>query len=211
MLVDIPILYQDDDLILCRKPAGLSSEGDGMPARLRETCGGDIFCVHRLDQPVEGLMVYARTKAAAAALSAAIAAGKMQKEYLAVVQGTPEGEAVLRDLLFRDAAKNKSYVVKRMRKGVRPAELSYRTLERGEDLSLVRIRLHTGRSHQIRVQFASRGMPLAGDRKYGSRYTDCPLALFSVALSFPHPGDGHLVFREAEPPAVWPWSLFSPL
>ena len=207
--MDIPILYQDQALIVCLKPAGLSSEGDGMPVRLRQQCGGDIYCVHRLDLPVGGLMVYARAKPAAAGLSAAIAAGKIQKEYLAVVQGEPQDEAVLRDLLFRDASKNKSYVVQRMRKGVRQAELSYRTLERQGELSLVRIRLYTGRSHQIRVQFASRGMPLAGDRKYGSRFGDAPLALYSSALDFPHPTDGQLLHWEAKPEAGWPWSLFS--
>lgn len=203
------ILYEDPFLLICEKPAGVLSEESGMPALLREATGSpEIYCVHRLDRETGGLMIYAKTKEAAAGLSAAISAGRLQKEYLAVVQGQPEAQGVLRDLLYRDAAKNKSYVVKRMRRGVREAELSYRLLENREGLSLLRIVLKTGRSHQIRVQFASRGMPLTGDGKYGGSFRDRGLALWSAALSFPHPVTGEQLSRTLPPPEVWPWTLF---
>ena len=203
------ILFEDPSLLVCEKPAGVLSEEGGMPELLREATGAkEICCVHRLDRETGGLMVYAKTKQAAAELSAAIAAGKLEKEYLAVVQGRPEPAGTLRDLLYRDQAKNKSYVVQRMRRGVREAELSYRLLAEREGLSLLRVRLVTGRSHQIRVQFASRGMPLVGDGKYGSAWRDRGLALWSTALSFPHPVTGEALRRELPPPADWPWSLF---
>ena len=128
-----------------------------------------------------------------------------------MVQGRPEEEGVMRDLLFRDATKNKSYVVKRPRRGVREAELSFRRAAFREGLSLLRVRLKTGRSHQIRVQFASRGLPLCGDRKYGSPDRDCPLALWSAALRFPHPLSGEILSRELPPPAIRPWTLFADL
>ena len=204
--MEIPILYRDRDIILCLKPVGVSSEAGGMPALL----GGEIYCVHRLDAAVGGLMVYARTKAAAAGLSRLIAERKLQKRYLALIQGRPEPErGEMRDLLFHDQAKNKTYVVKRSRRGVKEAELAYRLLERAGELSLVEILLKTGRSHQIRVQFASLGMPLAGDVKYGSRRRDCPIALWSAALRFPHPVTGKPVCLEAMPPLVQPWTDFS--
>ena len=203
------ILYEDRALVICEKPAGVLSEEGGMPGLLREALGcPEIYCVHRLDRETGGLMVYAKTKRAAAALSAAIAAGELEKEYLAVLQGQPEEHGTLRDLLYRDAAKNKSFVVKRMRKGVREAELRYRRLESREGFSLVRVKLLTGRSHQIRVQFASRGMPLVGDGKYGSAWRDRGLALWSTALSFPHPVTGERLSRTLPPPKDWPWSLF---
>ena len=203
------IVYEDSEILVCRKPAGVISEEGGLPELLkRESGAAEIYCVHRLDRETAGLMVYAKTKRAAAALSSTISAGKLHKEYLAVVQGeTPEG-GELRDLLYRDAKKNKSYVVKRMRRGVREAVLRYETLERREGLSLVRVELQTGRSHQIRVQFASRGFPLVGDGKYGSVFRDSPLALFASSLSFPHPVTGEALSFSAEPPAIRPWTDF---
>ena len=135
-----------------------------MPALLRDQLGGEVFCVHRLDRAVGGVMVYARTKKAAASLSAAIAAGGMRKEYLAVVQGVPdEPRGELRDLLYYDAARSKSYVVTRPRRGVKEALLDYKLVDstewEGHTLSALRILLHTGRSHQIRVQLRQRDPP----------------------------------------------------
>ena len=206
---NMKILYEDRALLLCEKPAGVLSEEGGMPDLLREELGTEeIYCVHRLDRETGGLMVYARTKKAAAAISKAIEEGRMQKEYLAVAEGEAPLEGTLRDLLYRDAARNKSYVVKRMRKGVREAELRYERLAFREGLSLLRIQLKTGRSHQIRVQFASRGIPLVGDKKYGSRYRDAGLSLWSAKLRLPHPDKGDALSRELPPPAVWPWTLF---
>ena len=206
------ILYEDRSLILCEKPAGVLSEEGGMPELLRDALGTqEIYCVHRLDRETGGLMVYAKTKQAAAALSRTIADGGLQKEYLAVAEGETPVNGTLRDLLYRDAAKNKSYVVKRMRRGVREAELSYERLAFREGLSLLRVRLKTGRSHQIRVQFASRGFPLVGDKKYGSSVRDASLALWSTKLSLPHPGSGEILSSELPPPESWPWTLFSDL
>ena len=204
----IELFYQDQHVLLCCKPAGLDSERE-FPARLSGETGSDpLYCVHRLDRAAGGLMVYARSKAAAAGLSAQIAEGRLRKEYLAVVQGLPEEQAVFKDLLYRDASKNKSYVVRRMRRGVREAELSYRLLERQGPWNLLRIRLVTGRSHQIRVQFASRQMPLVGDTKYGSSFRDLPLALWSCSLAFSHPVTGEALQFFAPPPLSRPWQVF---
>ena len=173
------ILYSDKDIVVCVKPVGLDAEHD-VPAEL----GGEIYTLHRLDKNVGGVMVYARTKAAAAALSKAIQEGTMVKEYVAMVHGTPPETGDWQDLLFKDSTKNKVFVVKKERKGVKKARLEFTRLREGEN-SLVRIRLHTGRSHQIRVQFASRGFPLLGDHKYGAKDLFTAPMLFSCCLTFP--------------------------
>ena len=180
------ILYSDKALAVCVKPVGLDSEQE-VPAALIQVLGGEIFPIHRLDKNVGGVMVYARTRQAAAALSKAIQEGSMVKEYVALVHGTPPETGDWEDLLFKDSAKNMVFVVKKERKGVKKARLDYRVLTSGPD-SLVRIRLHTGRSHQIRVQFASRGYPLAGDHKYGARDDLAAPMLFSCRVSFPWQG-----------------------
>lgn len=177
------VLYSDRDLVVCIKPVGLDSESE-VPAALKELLGGEVFPIHRLDKNVGGVMVYARTKPAAAALSKAVQEGTMVKEYVAMVHGTPPETGDWTDLLFKDSSKNKVFVVKKERKGVKVARLEFRTLSAGED-SLVRIRLHTGRSHQIRVQFSSRGFPLVGDHKYGSRDDKTAPMLFSCCITFP--------------------------
>ena len=204
------IIWEDKELIVCRKPAGVISEAGGMPELLKEQTGAkEVFCVHRLDRETAGLMVYAKTKRAAAGLSAAIEAGKLKKRYLAVVQGAPPAQGEMRDLLFRDKAKNKSYVVKRMRKGVREAQLSYETLQQARGFSLVKVSLITGRSHQIRVQFASRGFPLLGDGRYGGSHRELPLALYSAELWFPHPLSSEILSFSSAPPEEEPWTWFS--
>ena len=177
------ILFSDRDLAVCIKPVGLDSEME-LPKALKETLGGEIFPLHRLDKNVGGVMVYARTKAAAAALSKAIQNGEMVKEYVAKVHGTPPEDGILTDLLFKDSRKNKVFVVKKARAGVKEAKLQYRHLGNG----LVHVRLFTGRSHQIRVQFSSRGFPLVGDHKYGSRAEATAPMLFSCRISFPYKG-----------------------
>ncbi|MBR4991023.1 MAG: RNA pseudouridine synthase [Oscillospiraceae bacterium] len=181
------ILYSDKDIAVCIKPVGLDSEAE-VPAALKEQLGGEIFPIHRLDKNVGGVMVYARTKQAAAALSKAVQEGTMVKEYVAMVHGTPTESGDWSDLLFKDSSKNKVFVVKKERKGVKKARLEFTTLHAGEE-SLVRIRLHTGRSHQIRVQFSSRGFPLVGDHKYGSRDDKKEPMLFSCCITFPWKGD----------------------
>ena len=173
------ILYFDKGIAVCVKPVGLESETE-VPAALKEQLGGEIFPIHRLDKNVGGVMVYARTKAAAAALSKAVQEGTLVKEYVAQIHGQPPESGDWEDWLFKDSSKNKVFVVKKERKGVKKARLEF--TRQGPDL--VRIRLHTGRSHQIRVQFASRGFPLVGDHKYGSRDEATAPRLFSCCLTF---------------------------
>ena len=173
------ILFSDRDLAVCVKPVGLDSEHQ-LPEELKKRLGGEIFPIHRLDQNVGGVMVFARTKPAAAALSKLVQDGALVKEYVAQVHGTPPEIGDWTDFLFKDSTKNKVFVVKKERKGVKKARLEYVTLAP----SLVRIRLHTGRSHQIRVQFASRGFPLVGDHKYGARDEATAPMLFSCCITF---------------------------
>ena len=180
------ILHSDRDFVVCIKPVGVDAEHD-LPKLLQEKLGGEIFTLHRLDKNVGGVMVYGRTKPAAAALSKTITQGEMIKEYVALVHGAPPPEGDWEDLLFKDSRKNKVFVVKRQRNGVKAARLTYQTLETGER-SLVRIRLYTGRSHQIRVQFSSRGFPLVGDHKYGSRDEAKEPMLYSCCITFPYRG-----------------------
>ena len=189
------ILFENADLVACVKPVGLDAEQQ-VPAALCEQLGGEIFPLHRLDKNVGGVMVYARNKQTAAALSAAIARGDMVKEYVALVHGTPPPQGDWEDLLFKDSRKNKVFVVNRQRAGVKAARLTYQCLKAGEQ-SLVRIRLYTGRSHQIRVQFSSRGYPLVGDHKYGSRDERKEPMLFSCCIRFPYKGQQYIF--EAKP------------
>ena len=183
------ILYNDRDIAVLVKPVGLDSEAE-VPAALMEALGGEIYPIHRLDKNVGGVMVYARTKKAAAALSKAVQEGAMVKEYVAMVHGTPPEKGDWTDLLWKDSAKNKGFVVKRERRGVKKARLEFTRLSAG-DPSLVRVLLHTGRSHQIRVQFASRGFPLVGDHKYGARDDAAAPLLFSCRIRFPFGGRDH--------------------
>lgn len=177
------ILYSDSGLVACIKPVGLDSEAE-LPDALRKQLGGEIFPIHRLDKNVGGVMVFARTKAAAATLSKAVQEGTMIKEYVAMVHGAPPEKGDWEDYLFKDSRKNKVFVVKKERKGVKFARLEFDRLTDGET-SLVHIRLHTGRSHQIRVQFASRGFPLVGDHKYGARDAAAAPMLFSCRITLP--------------------------
>ncbi len=181
------IIYQDEHIAVCVKPVGVDSE-HGMPGLLADVLGGEIYTLHRLDVNVGGVMVYARNKKTAAMLSKSIANGQMIKEYVAMVHGTPPETGEWEDLLFKDSRKNKVFVVKKQRAGVKAARLEYRRLTAGER-SFVRIRLHTGRSHQIRVQFSSRGYPLVGDHKYGSRASETAPMLFSCGITFPYQGE----------------------
>ena len=182
----LEILYSDANIAVCIKPVGLDSEQE-VPDALMQQLGGQIFPIHRLDKNVGGVMVYARTKPAAASLSKAVQDGTMVKEYVAMVHGIPPEQGDWEDLLWKDSRKNKVFVVKRVRGGVKKARLEFTRLSQGET-SLVRIRLHTGRSHQIRVQFASRGYPLVGDHKYGARDSSPAPMLFSCCVSFPYQG-----------------------
>ena len=181
------ILYSDKHIAVCVKPVGLDSEAE-VPAALKEALGGEIFPIHRLDKNVGGVMVYARTKQSAASLSKAVQEGGMVKEYVAMVHGSPPESGNWQDYLFKDSCKNKVFVVKKERKGVKKAHLEFMRLSEGTT-SLVHVRLHTGRSHQIRVQFASRGFPLVGDHKYGSRDDSTAPMLHSCRITFPYGGE----------------------
>jgi len=192
----IPILYQDRQLAVCLKPPGVLSQegpGDTLPSLLSRQLGGEIFPVHRLDRGVGGVMVCARTSRSAAALSSSISQGAFQKQYLCVVQGRPERETdQCRDLLLHDRTRNKSFVVTRMRGGVKEALLDYRLLAERDGLALVLVRLHTGRTHQIRASFADAGHPLLGDGKYGKgdvnrQYGETRQALYAYKLRFAFP------------------------
>ena len=208
------ILYQDKRILVALKPAGVLStdEDSGMPSLLRAYLGDEKACVrtvHRLDAAVSGVMVFARSVKAASLLSEQIRERQFQKEYLAVVHGAPPEEGTLCDLLGRDQQRRMTYVADASGKDVREAKLSYRVLDRCEGYSLVSISLHTGRTHQIRVQFASRGWPLAGDRKYGVADGFGGIALWSHRVAFAHPETGEAVEFSALPPREGAWELFT--
>ncbi len=209
----IAILFEDKSLVVCRKPRGILSQGDGeqlsMETLLRRQCKTPVYAVHRLDRNVGGVMVFAKTRAAAANLGAQIQRGEFCKQYLAVTQRVPPEEGEWEDLLWKDS--QKAYVVGRARKGVRPAKLRYRRLATaqldGQAVSLCRIWLLTGRFHQIRVQFGSRGFPLVGDRKYGGQIPG-ELALHACSLRFCHPQTGQEMEFTLPAPDETPWTLF---
>lgn len=215
MVLLIEILHKDDDIIVCVKPAGLISEaGKGsLPEALKAQTELDVYAVHRLDATTRGLMVYALNKAAAAKLSAQMQSGSFCKCYLAVVRGIPDTESgTYADLLFHDRRRNKSFVVDKARAGVKRAVLDYHLIENvnmGDTaLSLLKIHLHTGRTHQIRVQFSSRGTPLYGDGKYGGRTEKEGIALLSYNIGFTHPASGKRTEFTADIPQELPWKLF---
>ncbi len=205
------ILYQDADIVVAVKPARVLStdEPGGMPELLRQALGTREFrTVHRLDRVVSGLMVLARNAVAASELSRQIRAGKFQKEYLAVLHGIPENPSDrLTDLLLRDKARKMTMVATTPQKGAQEAALTYQTLHAIPDMSRVRIQLETGRTHQIRVQFASRGLPLVGERKYSTLDDPCQIALWSYRLAFCHPATGASMEFTLEPPEEFPWNM----
>ena len=207
------ILYSDADIVVCVKPQRVLStdEPGGVPELVRIALGdekADVRTVHRLDRVVGGVMVLARSASAASELSRQVRENEFGKEYLAVVHGTPDPqEGHLRDLLGRDKARRMTYVAAEPGKGIQEAVLSYRVLNQAGDLSRVRIRLHTGRTHQIRVQFASRGMALVGERKYDTREDPCEIALWSHMVEFTHPRTGERMTFRKEPLRVYPWTV----
>ena len=207
------ILYMDNDIIVCIKPARVLStdEPGGLPELLREEIGdirADIRTVHRLDRVVSGVMVLARNANAASDLSRQIREDRFQKEYLAVVHGCPEKKVgTLTDLLYRDKARKMTMVAAEMAKGVQEAILDYQCLSSSDGISRIKIQLRTGRTHQIRVQFASRKMPLVGERKYSVLEDPCEIALWSHSVGFYHPYTGKWVEFAHDPPNVYPWTV----
>ena len=209
----IPILYQDAHVIVCVKPTGISSQEageDSLPARLKEQLGlRDLYVIHRLDREVGGVMVFAASQSAAAALTREVQERTMEKRYLAVLNGSVPPQGVLEDLLFHDRQRNKTYVMQRSRKGVKEAKLEYRLVEEKDGVSLVDILLHTGRTHQIRVQFSSRKLPLVGDRRYGGPSCE-QIGLWSWSLKFRHPENGtEMHYTRLPSEESLPWAQFS--
>ena len=213
---EITVLFEDNNIISAIKPAGVLSQA-GNTADMISLLGegrGEIYPLHRLDKNVGGVMVFAKNKQAAAKMSQLISENRMSKSYYAVLCGKPEEDcAVLEDLLFKDSSKNKSFVVKRMRKGVKKASLEYKTVESVQTdsgfLTLVKVKLHTGRTHQIRVQFSSRKLPLLGDGRYGGKSDKCDIALWSAEISFISPFDRQNLTFKAPLPQQYPWNLFN--
>lgn len=210
-LIMIEIIFQNEDFLACVKPVGVPSQCDGaddMVKLLTASVGSEVYPVHRLDTAVGGVMIFARNRHSAAYLSKEIAEKRFQKRYLAVVEGVPKPKiGKMEDLLFKDSQKNKSFVVKRERRGVKKASLDYRTIAQCGGKSLVSVLLQTGRSHQIRVQFSSRKMPLCGDGKYGSRDNGCTIALWSEEISFSMNKKDYR-FRSKPDFASYPWNVF---
>ena len=187
----VKIYYNDKEIVICEKPYGVSSQkssGDNMVDMLSSELGCNIYPVHRLDTTTTGLMAFAKTEKSAGTLSVDIANHKLDKHYLAICHGCVDKTGKMQDFLYHDRIKNKSFVVEKKRKGSKEAILEYELLEYDakNDLSLVKIHLLTGRTHQIRVQFASRGNMLYGDGKYGGRDND-KIALHSHILELYHP------------------------
>lgn len=210
------VLFEDSEILVLVKPVGVPSEDTktgekGILTKIgEEIYNGQIHLLHRLDRNVGGVMVFAKTKKSAAAISKQIQGNTFKKTYLAVVDGLiEEKQGIYKDLLFKDSSKNRSYVVSRMRKGVKDASLEYVVLSETENKSLVKVTLHTGRTHQIRVQFSSRKTPLTGDIKYGSKDRNCDIALFSQSITFNHPITNELLtFSDLPTKIEYPWNLF---
>ncbi len=209
----IEIIYEDSELCVVCKPQGIDSE-HMLTKLVSQQVGCDIYPVHRLDKDAAGLILLAKTKRAAAKLTESMQKGELEKHYLAIVIGTlEEPEGRLEDYLYHDRQKNKSFVVKSARKGVKLATLEYQTVSSAEILdstvTLLRIRLHTGRTHQIRVQFASRKLPLLGDVKYGGKKDEIKLSLWSHEISFNHPVSGKRLEFRLMPPDSFPWNAIT--
>ena len=215
------VLYEDRNILICEKPVGQPSQPDPAHAdgsdllscvqEFRKLCGfgGEIYLVHRLDTATGGAILFAKDRDSAARLGGFVVGKQIGKQYLAVVHGvmTP-AKGSMTDLLYHDKAKNKAFVVKTARNGVKEARLRYRTLAQNGEVSLVEVTLETGRTHQIRAQFSHAGHPLLGDGKYGSRENHCTTALWATQLSVTHPVTKRVIEVQSNPPKAYPWSLF---
>ncbi len=211
----LTILYEDDAILVCRKPAGVAvqtarlgeADMESLLKNYRAEKGEEpwIGVVHRLDQPVEGVMVFAKTKEAAASLGHQMRERLAEKDYYAVTDGIPaQKKGMLEDYLLRDGRTNLSSVVAKTTPGAKRAALSYEVIKEGNGRAVLRIRLQTGRHHQIRVQLAHAGMPIAGDRKYQFREHVAPsgrgLSLCACRLVFRHPADKRKLEFEIDNP-----------
>ena len=207
------ILYEDENVVVVVKPPEILSQfsetEENAVTILREQTKSEIFVVSRLDRNVGGVMVFGKNSKAAANLTRQMQENVFQKEYIAAVRGKPEkNQGVFEDLLFKDSRKNKSFVVKKERKGVKKASLEYEVLCSDEEISIVKIKLHTGRTHQIRVQFASRRMPLIGDGKYGAKDNCKNMGLFCRSVTFRKINSKEILTFSAEPEKAYPWNIY---
>lgn len=223
---EIKIIFEDNHLLVVEKPPNMLSQGDNTgdadlltllkeDLKKRYNKPGEAFLglVHRLDRPVGGVMVFGKTSKSASRLSEQIRNGSFKKTYLAVVNGMPEqSSGTLEHFLEKDEKTNTVYVVSPKSGRGKKALLDYEVLESREGLSLVKVNLHTGRSHQIRVQFSATGHPLYGDGKYGAvqNKKEQQIALWSAGIRLAHPTLKQEMQFEARPPAEYPWSLFDP-
>ena len=220
----VKILYEDNHLIVAVKPAGVLSQSDGSDApdmltilkayiKDKYSKPGEVYLglVHRLDRPVSGVMVFARTSKAASRLSEQIRTRRVEKLYRAVVQGRLEGTGSLENYILKDPSANKVTVYDREVPGAKHAVLEYRSVMASDDRSLIEIRLGTGRAHQIRAQFANAGHPLLGDRRYGNTVLrDGDICLQSFKLAFDHPTKGERMSFEIPSPDCEPWVSVAP-
>ncbi len=211
--MQLNILYEDKYSVVAVKPVGVMSQFSetepNMISLLKAETGSEIFPVSRLDTPVGGVMVFGKTAKAAADFTRQLGDGTLKKTYLACVHGVPEEkEGIYEDLLFKDSRKNKTFIVKRERKGVKKAKLDYILLDTRDDVSLIEVHLHTGRTHQIRVQFSSRKMPLVGDGKYGARDNSKNIGLFCKKISFKKINSEEVISFSAETENIYPFNLF---
>ncbi len=216
------VIYEDNHIIVVEKPCNVPSQADKttdedmltlIKKYIKEKYNkpGEVFLglVHRLDRPVGGIMVFARTSKAASRLSEAIRTNNFSKRYLAVVEGKFENtQGSFEDYLFKDEALNKSKVVSKDKNGAKLAKLKYEVISEVDGKSLVKIDLETGRHHQIRVQFSNAGHPLVGDQKYGRTNPGVQIALWAYEIEFKHPTKDEIMKFNCYPKKVGAWSAF---
>lgn len=220
----VDILYEDNHLLVVNKPVNIPVQGDASKdkalldvlkedIKVRYNKPGNVFLalVHRLDRPVGGAMVFAKTSKAASRLSDVLRRKKMQRSYVAVIRGQmPHQGGKLVHYLYKNNQENKVYVAKASDKRAKKAIATYETLQVKEGFSLVRVELETGRSHQIRIQLHASGCPIFGDQKYGAQVNKPgeQIALWSHRLAFPHPTKDEMVEVYSIPPQVYPWDVW---
>lgn len=220
----VKVLYEDNHLLIVEKPVNIPVQGDSSKDRdLQEMLKqyikdkynkpGNVYLglIHRLDRPVGGAMVFAKTSKAASRLSDELRRQKIGRKYVAVIHGRPKRKAGrLVDYLWKDRKKNIVKVADRKKNGAKEAILDYRVLDQDGKHSLAEVQLQTGRSHQIRVQMANQGTPLYGDQKYGRHMNKVgqQIALWACRLSVKHPTKDEIISVDCPPPSVHPWNKF---
>lgn len=223
--MNIEILYEDNHLLVVEKPVNIPVQADDSrdedlltilknDLKVRFQKPGNVYLglVHRLDRPVGGVIVFAKTSKAASRLSDVIRKNELERKYLAIVRGVPKTKkAKLEHFLLKDTKKNIVKAVSASHKQAKKAVLDYEVLASNQELSLLSVHLHTGRSHQIRVQLSTSGFPLYGDQKYGQdvNRSGQQIALWAHELSFPHPVSKEVLTFRSEPPNKYPWNLWN--